>query len=653
MYYAEVCPALPVKGAFTYSIPEGLEVKKGCRVKIPFGRKKIMGYVIEVHRRKPSNFKVKEILENYDEQPIFDDRLIKLAEYCAENYFSEVGEVLQKALPSGKSSKNRYKIPYESEIKDRRELSESQQRIYENIIEKYEKGQNNLHLLYGVTGSGKTEVYVKLAEYLIKTGKSIIYLVPEITLSSQIYKRLLEVFNDELVIYHSRLTPNQKLDAWKKFYSGDSKIVIGTRSAVFMQAPELGMIIVDEEHDSSFKENSSPRYNARRLAVYRNNFEGGIVLFGSATPSLESLYAAEKNVLNYHEITERFGSAGFPEIEIVELDPETKSEFSTKLKLALKNSFEKRNQSILLLNRRGYSPVIMCGDCKSRIECPDCSIGMNLHNTGILICHYCGFTRSIPEVCPQCGSENIVKIGSGTQKIEENLNKMYPNAVIKRLDQDTASKKDAVSETVKKMEDGGIDILLGTQMVSKGFDFKKVETVGIILADIGLNMPDFRSSERIFALLMQVIGRSGRGEIPGRVIIQTLNKNNSFFKYLLKNDYLSFYREELELRKMLNYPPFSRILRFLIRGVDETLVTKSIDKIHDLIETYMKKNCLKINILGPAPAPFSKISKNYRHHIIIKSPKITDIRNITHHVKNNFKDNRVYLEIDIDPVDLL
>ncbi|MBN1499956.1 MAG: primosomal protein N' [Spirochaetes bacterium] len=649
--YAEICMGLPVEDAFTYLIPEDMNAVPGVRVIVPFGRKKMIGYVISVHSDTPE-FKCREIISLLDDEPVFDDRLVNISKYCAYNYFASLGEVMHLALPSAKSGKNRFIPPFENKFVDDKILNDDQKKVYDSITEGCKKDEL-LHLIYGITGSGKTEIYIKLAEYFIEKNMSVIYLVPEITLSSQIYKRLYEVFGDSLILYHSRLTPNQKLDNWRKFYSGTAKIAVGTRSSVFLQAPSLGMIIVDEEHDPSYKEGSSPRYNARRVAIYRSRTEKCAVVFGSATPSIETFYAAENGVLKYHEIESRHGAAGLPSVEIIEMEGSSQEFLSNKLKIEIKNTLSKGNQVILLLNRRGYSPVVMCGDCKTRLECPNCSIGMNFHGSGKLICHYCGYKRSVPDKCPSCSGSDIIKIGSGTQRVEEIINDMYKDRRVYRLDQDSMKNKDALFDLVEKMENREIDILLGTQMVSKGFDFKHVEIVGIILADIGMNMPDFRAAERIFSLLMQVTGRAGRGDVPGRVVIQTLNSGNSMFHFLKSQDYKGFYKNEIEIRKILSYPPFSRIIRLLVRGIDETRVIKASEKIGALVERIVKSRNYNLKILGPAPAPFSKVNRNYRHHIILKGNDIAVIRNVISFVRENFKDNRVYLEIDIDPVELL
>lgn len=651
--FADVYVPLPIEGPFTYKIPQKFDVKIGCRVKIPFGRRQIVGFVIKIHNNQPKDFKVKEIYELIDETQIFDNRLISLAKYTASTYICSTGEVLATALPSATSDKNRYKENFDSSLEYSIKLTDEQREVSDSILEAHSKGES-AHLIYGITGSGKTEVYIDIAKNFLEKNQSVIYLVPEISLSSQIYKRLLAAFKDDLVIYHSNLTQNQRLNNWKKFYSGEAKIVIGTRSAVFMQCPELGMIIIDEEHDGSYKENSTPRYNARRISLYRAKIDKSLIVFGSATPSIESLYSAEKNIFKMHKLNGRYGKATLPEIEVVNVNSSRPDKMlSTGLKLHTKKALDNGHQAIYLLNRRGFSPIVLCDDCSTKIECPHCNISMNSHNDGLLVCHYCGFKIITPEKCPECGHDKMVKVGAGTQRIEEVVDKTFHNYKIFRLDQDTSRKKETIFDLVKKMENGEIDILLGTQMVSKGFDFGKVAIVGVLLADIGMNLPDFRATERIFSLLMQVAGRCGRGEVPGKVIVQTLNSDLEIFDFLKNHDYTSFYNREIEIRKVLQYPPFSRITRLLVRGLEESYVKRDIEIIAEIANKLIKNDSDKILLLGPSPAPLSKIGGNYRYHIILKSKNSNIIKEVVKEIYSTFKTKDTYLEIDVDPYDML
>ncbi|HPJ33801.1 MAG TPA: primosomal protein N' [Spirochaetota bacterium] len=647
--YAEIAVNTPVNRTFTYGIPRGMCIKPGVRVTVNFNGRVMTGYVISTHDREPEGFEVKDIVSIIDEDPVFDHRLIELASYISDSYISSIGETLSKALPSGVSRKVRssgrpLKVPMPGPIS----LTAEQEKVFSDI----NSSGVSAHLIFGITGSGKTEIYIKAALDTIAQGRSVIYLVPEITLSSQIFDRLQRVFGDELVLYHSGLTPNRRFESWMKFQSGEAKIAVGTRSSVFLQAPDLGLMIIDEEQDSSYKEQSSPRYNAKRVAYYRSVKEKATLVLGSATPSIETMHSAESGKIKLHKLEERYGGASVPEIEVVKVKGRG-DEISPRLKLFTNRAVKKGNQAVYLLNRRGFAPFVLCEECGTAVECPHCSIGMNYHRNRGLLCHYCGYMSDVPETCGKCGSGAIVKLGSGTQKIEDIIQGEFPGYRIFRLDQDTARKKDTAAELIEKMEKREIDILLGTQMVSKGFDFHGVTVAGIIMADIGLNMPDFRSTERVFSLLLQLAGRSGRGEENGKVIIQTLNENNPIYDYLKKQDYTGFYRSELDIRRMLDYPPFSRLARIVFRGRNEEEVSKTADRVGEEIERLLFSEKPEVMKLGPAQAPFVKIGGNYRYHIILKGRRLSELQKLLNEIMANYRSKSVYAEIDIDPVDML
>ncbi|MDY6968875.1 MAG: primosomal protein N' [Spirochaetota bacterium] len=653
MILTDVYVSYPVEGFFTYKAPKGSDLRPGVRVKVDFNNRTTIAFVSRVYSKNDETRELKDIISIIDDEPIFDERLISLSEYIASNYICTTGEALATALPAGQRSLNRYKNPFRQEETKPIELTFEQKVIYRNII-KSDKKDNLCHLIYGVTGSGKTEIYIEIARYLIRQNRSVIYLVPEISLSSQIFKRLYNIFGNELIIYHSNQTANHRLSSWKRFYKGDAKIVIGTRSAVFLQCPDLGLIIIDEEHDTSYKEHSVPKYNVRRIAFARARDENCYVVMGSASPSVESLFAAENGLFHLHRLEGRFGDAILPKVEIVKISPKKPADmFSSRLKLFSKKAIDKGNQIIYLLNKRGFSPVVVCNSCGFTLECPDCSISLNYHNSDNMLCHYCGFRRLLPEKCEKCNSEDMVKLGTGTQRFEEVIKNTFRNARVFRLDQDSSRKKSTMFNLLDQMNKGEIDILLGTQMVAKGFDFKNVSVVGVLLADIGLNLPDFRASERTFALLLQMAGRCGRGEIPGRVIVQTLDPDNKIFSYLKNHDYFSFYRDELILRKMLDYPPFSRIARLLVRGKDKEKVIEKIDLLKDKINDRLKEIGDSVKLLGPSQAPLSKIAGNYRHHIVLKSKNINDLKDVIKSTYNCVHGKDIYLEIDIDPYDML
>jgi primosomal protein N' (replication factor Y) (superfamily II helicase) len=652
MQYADVYVGYPIDGLFTYRIPDGLRVVPGIRVTAPLRSRTVTCFVARVHDDEPDGFKAKDIISAVDEEPIFDQRLIDLCVYVADNYISSTGEALAMALPSGRSPSKRFKNPFPESTPKSATLNDEQKSVYESVIDSSGKG-GLMHLIFGVTGSGKTEVYIELAKQVIGQGRSVIFLVPEISLSSQVFERLHNVFGGDLIVYHSRLTANQRLYNWMRFYSGDAKIAVGTRSSVFLQAPSLGLIVIDEEHDGSYKENSTPRYNARRVAFRRSGEEKAMLVMGSATPSIESLYMAERGVFRLHSLKGRYGGSEMPSIEVVRVwGRRPENMLSAPLRLYTRKAIDEGRQAIFLLNRRGFAPFLICGDCGAVEECPNCSISLNVHSGGSLLCHYCGYTRKTPDACRACGSEKLERVGSGTQRVEETIREELMAPRVFRLDQDSASRKDTAYELLKKMKEGEVDILLGTQMVAKGFDFHNVTVVGVLLADIGMNLPDFRASERIFALLMQVAGRCGRGSAPGRVIIQTLNEEHALLRFLGRHDYEGFYRHELAARKALGYPPFSRLVRLLVRGKREERVEKQIAEVAAVMRRELS-GVPGTAVLGPSKAPLSKIGGNFRHHVIIKAREMDPVRRAVRIARDGFAGGDSYLEIDIDPFDLM
>ena len=640
MKYADVILPIPSDINFTYKIPEGMKLDKGYRVIVPLGSsgRTVTGFVTSVKDDAPdSNYEIKTVKSSLDTEAVFDDSVMQLAAYISENYSCSIGEAFDVILPSTKSSGEdaEYSENYNFTI----ELSKTQHAVYESI-----KEEAGTHLIHGITGSGKTELYLKLAENEIAGGKSVIILLPEISLSWQIFSRIKAVFGDKAVLYHSALTPKQKMKSWLSFYKGNAKIAVGTRSAVFMQSPDLSLIIIDEEHDASYKEHSVPRYNAKRVALYRMKSVNGKTVLGSATPSAESYYAAKCGIMKMHTLTERYSNVDLPLINIVEY-PE-KGILSNALKNAVYETSKRKMQSVLLLNRRGYSPTVQCSSCGEQVKCSDCSVNMTYHKKGSLVCHYCGREVSLIDKCSVCGGE-LKFIGSGTQKAEDIIAEEFRDLRVFRLDQDSARRKKTVPEMIEKMKKSEIDVLLGTQMISKGFDFPNIELSAVINADIGLGVPDFRSSERIFSLLTQLAGRCGRRGQQGRVIIQTKDVSNPLFKYLKSHDYVSFIERELSIRKALSYPPFSFLLRIVIKGEnEEKVVEKSFE-----LENYLSKNIPdSVDILGPAPAPIEKIGKNFRYHFILKSKLRKDLIAVAKFLKN---ETGIKIDIDLDPVDLL
>lgn len=656
--YADIYVDTPLGNRLTYRVPEDITVMPGMRVIVNLGSsarggREMTGWVVDVHNRKPEGgFKIKDIIKTIDTEPLFDQRLVSLCLEISDYYVSTPEEAMSTALPSGKKVSSRQRIKHKAE--DIPPLTDAQSEILKKIMKLISSGVKS-HLLHGVTGSGKTDIYIALARKYISEGYSVIYMVPEISLSSQIFQRLSRAFGDNLVLYHSGLSPGERLDSWKRFYSGSAGIAVGTRSSVFMQCPSPGLIIVDEEHDSSYKENSSPRYNARRVALMRSAAEGPAVIFGSATPSIESYYAAERGVLALHTLSERYGDAVLPQIEIVRLESGSHNRIlSTPLRLHTMRALKAGKQALFLLNRRGFSPFLLCTSCGWKSECGDCGISMNYHRGGTMVCHYCGIKDPAPDKCPKCSSEDLEKIGSGTQRVEEMIDKAFSGYKVVRLDRDSSRKKGMVENLIAGMNSGEIDILVGTQLVAKGFDFPGVTVAGIIMAEIGLNIPDFRASERIFSLLTQASGRAGRGSDEGIVVIQTLDEDNPLFHFLKKDDYKGFYNYELSVRRAAGYPPFKRLVRILVRGGDRDKVTAAAESAYENLSDFIRKNRIKdLQILGPAAAPFEKVGPNYRYHLLIKTTNPEPLKGILRIIKKEHSRSGQYVEIDIDPVDIM
>ncbi len=536
-----------------------------------------------------------------------------------------------------------------------------QQRALDYIYNALDEHKKHDVLLHGVTGSGKTEVFIKSASHCIKNGRNVIILVPEISLTPQIQRRFTEYFGDNVAVLHSGLSDGERFDEWQRIKNGNVQIVVGARSAIFAPFENIGLIIVDEEHDSSYVSDSSPRYNAIDVALYRGKQEDAVVILSSATPSVTSYHRALSGRYKLLEIKNRFNNAPLPHVETVDMRYEltngNKSVLSRRLKEEIAKNLERGEQTILFLNRRGYSTFVSCRSCGYVCKCPNCSISMTYHaSDDSLTCHYCGHKMKSPDVCPECESLYIKYFGTGTQRVEEDILKEFPNASILRMDADTTGKKLSHQKLLKKFVDEKVDILLGTQMVTKGLDFPLVTLVGVISADVMLNMDDFRASERTFSQLTQVCGRSGRGNLPGRAIVQTYCPENPIFAIAAMQDYKKFYEGEIKLRKLMDNPPFSAIINIVISSKNEFHAEAYAKFVNTFLETEFK--CcpeLIISKFGPTPAPISKIKNKYRYRILYKvnkSIKILDILQKLYyrHIANKTDES---LEISINPNSIL
>jgi len=526
-------------------------------------------------------------------------------------------------------------------------------KLQENVVNSVLLDKHDTYLLYGVTGSGKTEVYMELIDRVLKKGKTAIMLVPEISLTPQIVDRFVTRFGNDVAIIHSGLSDTERYDEYRKIQEGSVRIVIGARSAIFAPLNNLGILIIDEEHTATYKQDNHPRYHARDVAIMRGKYNNCPVLFGSATPSLESFARAQKGVYKLLTLNKRAGNGKLPNVNIVDMKNEIKKGnfiLSKCLIDKINDRLSRNEQIILLLNRRGYSSILTCRDCGSVIKCPNCDISLTYHKTSNSNrCHYCNYSIKNIRVCPECSSDNIKDYGLGTEKLEEELNKMF-NANIVRMDMDTTSKRGMHEKIINDFGNHKYDILVGTQMIAKGLDFPLVTLVGVINADSSLNVPDFRSAENTFQLLSQVSGRAGRSDLSGEVVIQTYNPDHYSIKHAKNHDYISFYNEEMDNRKNLNYSPYFYITLVNIASKDYDTGFSEANKIGD----YLRKNLSEgTRVLGPSMANIFKINNVYHYQCIIKYKYDDKLNKVLRDIDNIYKvNNKVDVSIDVDPVRL-
>ena len=541
------------------------------------------------------------------------------------------------------------------------QLTEEQQNAYSEIENAIEEKRFEEFLLYGVTGSGKTEIYMQLIEKVIDKNKSAILLVPEISLTPQMLDRFVGRFGKEkLAVLHSKLSIGERHDEWTKIKEGKAKIVIGARSAIFAPTNDLGIIIIDEEHDSSYKSESSPRYNAKEIAEKISKRSKIPLVLGSATPDINTFYRTTQNEVKLLKLTKRANNSELPQVEIVDLKKElatgNKSMLSNSLYKEMKENLKNKKQTILFLNRRGYSTFIMCRECGYTMKCPNCNISLTYHSfQNKLKCHYCGHEENPVKVCPNCSSGKIRYFGTGTQKLEEEVKKIFPEASTIRMDVDTVTKKNSHEEILNKFKNENIDILIGTQMVVKGHHFPKVTLVGVIAADTSLNIDDYRANERTFQILTQVAGRAGREKLPGKVIIQTYNPDSFPIELAKKQDYDLFYKTEISLRKQLNYPPFCDIIVIGLAGEDQKEIINLSKNVYNLFKSNLEKH--DINVFMPMPAPIDKIKNKYRWRIIAKGNMSDEITIIINKCLQKIYDSGIYkktnIAIDINPNNMM
>ncbi|MCH2391055.1 MAG: primosomal protein N' [Nitrospinales bacterium] len=815
---AEVVFNLPLKDAFTYEIPlhfSGM-VKKGMRVLVPFGRRRLTGYVIGISHHNEKNIPLKAIEEVPDSEPVISKELLSLTRWIADYYHSSWGEAIKAALPAGlddtsldklyltdqglialtedtqsaratyilqilrskkgltskqleRSLRKKYspstlaklkrdglvgvenkikrsslkykyetvirlaensstkeeiqkllkrspkqrkiyeficrgqtttsilncKIPGSSQIlksllrkklietclrKEEKMLDQSdldsewtaenplqlnkeQNKCYRELKQSIEKSVFQPYLLHGVTGSGKTEIYLRCIQLVLNLNKSAVMVVPEISLTPQTVERFRRRFGNQVAVLHSGLTQKERFLEWKKIRDEKVSIAVGARSAIFAPFKHLGIIVIDEEHDTSYKQDSCPRYHARDSAIIRAQKQNAVVLLGSATPSLESIKNAEKGKYHYLSLENRVHNRLLPIVKVINMKQEMDSKknfsiFSTSLKKAIFERVKRGEQTFLFLNRRGTANYVSCKECSFVFECPHCSVTLTFHSKkNFLLCHYCNFIIRKPECCAECGGQVIRFSGFGTQKLEDEAKKLFPQARIDRLDRDTVKGRESFESVHRKMNLGEIDILIGTQMITKGHDFPNVTLVGVIYADISLHIPDFRSAERSFQLLTQVAGRAGRGKVPGLVIIQSLLPDHYVFDFAKEHDFRGFSEKELALREKLKYPPFTRMVSIEIESEHEQAGEIFANSIQKGLARILK-GTNDIEVLGPARAAFYQINNRFRRHLILRSYNHRKLHSIlrrlyeTPEIKKS-SSSKVKLILDVDPVNLM
>lgn len=674
--YINVAIGLPLEDPYTYQLSYNVSDDNliGKRVSVSFQHRTMIGYVVKTHVtiEKEMAKKVKPILEIIDERPILNAAMINITQWMREYYLCSWGEAIENALPAylkkkpkaissirlkelkGGSTNERIKADKKQE---RFTLTEEQEYAVGKIDTALDAKKFAHILLHGVTGSGKTEIYVRAIEKVLQDNKGAICLFPEIALTSHLEMYFRDHFAEDIVVLHSKLTPREKFIAWRDIYEGKKRVVIGPRSALFAPVVSLGLIVIDEDHENTYKQNETPRYDARTVAEKLAQECKALLISGGATPSLETMAKAQMGKAEYIRLTKRVVERPLPEVRIIDMRQEMRRGqlvlFSQLLIDAIESSLREKEGVLLFLNRRGFATSVQCPKCGAVCECKRCHVSMTYHQSlRRLVCHYCDTKKKVPDLCPDCSHAPLRFVGAGTERIESHIARLFPHARIARLDTDSVRKKGESERILNEFKSKRIDILIGTQMITKGFDFPHVTLVGVINADTMLTLPDFRSAERTFQLLTQVAGRAGRGQKKGMVIVQSFTPQHYAIRCAKEHDYETFYKEESAIRKELRYPPFSRLVNIIIRGRTEKSVRDFAKKMNEKVLAVTKD--FHVDMLGPAPLPFFRLKGYYRWHIMIKgsiSPKLLASLNCA---LGEFKMYRsVQFVVDVDPVNVL
>ncbi|MDY6904684.1 MAG: primosomal protein N' [Thermodesulfobacteriota bacterium] len=668
--FIEIAVGLPVYSTYTYIAPAGETdaVLAGRRAIVPFGKKTATGYILGDASILPEA-DVKPVCDIIDATPLFPATMLDFFKWVADYYLHPLGETIKSALPTGDiprrdmarqaGTKTAIGDAVKPDVPP--DLTPEQATVVSDLSARLGHGFDAC-LLAGVTGSGKTEIYMRLAEEALRRGETALILVPEIALISQAEQRFKARFGEKIAVLHSGLSRGQRWAQWLKILRNEVSIAIGTRSAIFAPFASPAVIIVDEEHDTSYKQDGSLRYNARDLALVRAKMAGGLVVLGSATPSVQSAYNARTDKFAVtHYLQHRVNNNPLPDITVVDLRQVQKHRgarafISDELFHALKSTLEDGDQALLFLNRRGFSSFPVCAACGETLRCRHCDITLTLHKKiNAYKCHFCGFSLPATAVCNTCGSTAIKHLGMGTEKIQEAVQQLFPDKSVARLDRDTTTRKGSIARILKDLKNRRIDVLVGTQMIAKGHDFPGITLIGIICADLSLNFPDFRAGERTFQLLAQVAGRAGRGEKPGRVIMQTYNPDHFSIIAATQQDFKSFYDQEINFRKALAYPPFSRIVQLKISATDREKSRDAARRAGDACRDMKHGDpaFAAVEVLGPVEAPIPRLAGRYRWQILIKAPGANLLKQFISRLINEngaaIKKGNARLVVDVDP----
>lgn len=652
----------PLPKSFTYL--SDIAHAPGDSVLVPFGKRTIAGIVLEktVHDSK-EDIEYKKIIGPSEDRPALSPAILQWSQWIAKYYHYPLGEVLSLFFPplkrKGRSEPKNifHQLPSIDEV-----ALNAEQRVVADAI--YAEEGFSTHLIWGVTGSGKTEVYIDIIRKKLAKGESAIVLVPEIALTPQLVTRFRRRLGEVVAVIHSGLTDRERTDQWWSVVNGEKKVLIGARSALFCPVPNLGIIVVDEEHDSSYKQEESFKYNARDAAVMRGHFEKISVILGSATPSLESWRNVDEGKYKKHILAHRASDMILPTVRLIDLTEEKQKKqdsFSTlphwlsqPLYDALEDNYKKGFQAALFINRRGIAQAVHCDSCGFIYTCPNCDISLTLHGKQHLVCHYCDYSQSMTKTCPDCKVGEPKPLGIGTEKVEEDLQNLFPSSRVARVDRDEVDSRERMEEFVTKMENHELDFVVGTQMIAKGLDFEKLTLVGVVLADVALSIPDFRASERAFQLLTQVSGRAGR-HTEGQVIIQTYRMDHPSLVFSQTHDVKGFIEQELLQRQELMYPPFTKTACLRISSLRESEAQTNAHNLAEELRSYSEKEKFQHSqILGPAPAPLYRIRNRFRYQILLKSSSSFELHRLLQLVTHlTHKDRKIKVHIDVDPYSLM